>query len=314
MTSRSLPPADPAYPEALRPLAAEGADPPTLWVRGPLPAAMGVAIVGTRQPSEEGALFARELAFALSREGLAVWSGGAVGIDAAAHEGALAAGGVTVMVAGGGLGRPYPAEHRGLYDRVLAAGGTLVARVPDEVAPQPRLFLARNEILAAMTAATVVIEAGFESGARNTAAAARRLGRTLCVVPHPPWSERGKGCTLELLRGAVPIGGAAEVLAALGRPPPLPLPRAPRKPRRRAAPPAQAPLLLPLEPEEPADPAEAAVLAALGEVPRHRDEVQERAGLPGAIVLGALLTLTLRAVVVEGPAGFFRRATHSNEQ
>jgi DNA processing protein len=306
VTSRALPPADPDYPAALLPLAAEGADPPTLWVRGALPAATGVAIVGTRKPSEDGARFAHQLAGDLARQGIAVWSGGAVGIDAAAHEGALAAGGVTVVAAGGGLARPYPAEHRGLYDRVLAAGGALVARVPDEVAPMPRLFLARNEILAAMTAATVVIEAGYESGARNTAAAARRLGRALCVVPHPPWSERGRGCLLELLRGAVPIAGVAEVLLALGRPPPPP---APRKPRRPAPPPAQRALPLPVAPEEPEDPAEAAVLAALDEVPRHRDEVQERAGLPGAIALGALLTLTLRAVVVEGPAGFFRRAT-----
>jgi DNA processing protein len=110
---------------------------------------------------------------------------------------------------------------------------------------------------------------------------------------------------LELLRGALPIGGPAEVLAALGRPPLPPVAR-PRRAKRAAPPAGQA--ALPIA-EEATDPTEAAVLAALDAAPRHRDEVQERAALPGAIVLAALLTLTLRAVVVEGPAGFFRRAT-----
>jgi DNA processing protein len=130
------------------------------------------------------------------------------------------------------------------------------------------------------------------------------------VVPHPPWDERGRGCALELARGAQAVYGPAEVLAALGRPPPPPAPRSPR--RKKRAPSPQAALPLPPAADEPLEPAEAAVLEALGAASIHQDEVCERTGLPGSTVLGALLTLTLRAVVVEGPAGFFRRTAHAS--
>ncbi|MFT3772552.1 MAG: DNA-processing protein DprA [Minicystis sp.] len=311
MTSTILAPADPSYPPALLALGSSERPPPTLWHRGRLPSLPGVAIVGTRNPSEEAIAFTRTLAVALAREGFAIWSGGAVGIDAAAHEATLEAGGITVLVAGGGLNRPYPSQHRNLFDRVLVQGGALVARVPDGTPPLPAHFLARNEVLAALTSATVVIQAGFASGARSTAAAARRLGRALCVVPHPPWDERGQGCAHELARGAVAVAGAADVLAALGRPPPPPAPRPPRRRRQPASTAAapQAVLPLPAFPDMPIDATEAAVLAVIEGSPVHQDEVCERTSLPGSAVVGALLTLTLRAVVVEGPAGFFRRAS-----
>jgi DNA processing protein len=302
--SISLAPGDPNYPSALAALGSSERPPPTLWLRGRMPAPPGVAIVGTRAPSAEAVAFTRGLAGALARQGIAIWSGGAVGIDAAAHEAALEAGGITVLVAGGGLDRPYPPQHRALFGRVLEHGGALVARVPDGTPPMPLHFLARNEVLAALTMVTVVVQAGIESGARSTAAAARRLGRALCVVPHPPWDERGQGCALELVRGAQAIYGPAEVLTALGRPPPPPAPR-----RKKRAPAPQAALPLPPPADEPLEPAEATVLAALGASSMHHDEVCERTGLPGSAVVGALLTLTLRAVVVEGPAGFFRRVT-----
>ena len=308
MSSNSIAAGDPAYPPALAVLGSEGRSPPRIWVRGALPEGPGVAIVGTRQPSAEAVAFTRTLAEALAREGIAVWSGGAAGIDAAAHEAALDAGGVTVLVAGGGLDRPYPPEHHGLFQRVLDQGGALVARVPDGTPPAAPLFLARNEVLAAMTQVTVVIQAGLRSGARSTAAAARRLGRTLCVVPHPPWDDRGRGCALELARGAAAIFDVAEVRAALGRPAPPARPPRERRKRPRELPAAPTlPGLSTAPPAPPFEPAEAAVFAALDAIPRHEDEVCERAGLPGSAVLGALLTLTLRAVVVEGPAGFFRR-------
>jgi DNA processing protein len=305
--STALPPDHPLYPPALRAL-----DAPVLYVRGRLPAGPGVAVVGTRKPSEEARAFTRKLVTDLAAESLAIWSGGAAGIDGAAHEAALDAGGVTVLVAGGGLDRPYPPQHRELFDRVLSRGGALVARVPDGTPPMAPWFLQRNEVLAALTEATVVIEAGLASGARSTAAAARRLGRPLCVVPHPPWDERGRGCAHELSRGAQAVCSAADVLAALGKPPPPPRPRArqARKPRGSAA--ALLPFAVPLPPSPSPEPArlgeeEAAIFAILGAAPAHFDEVCERAGLPARLVTGALLTLTLLSVVVEGPAGFFRR-------
>jgi DNA processing protein len=311
MTSAVLRPGDPTYPPELAALGD-----PVIYLRGRLPTAQGVAIVGTRQPSEEAVGFTRALAGALARQGLAIWSGGAVGIDAAAHEAALDAGGVTVLVAGGGLDRPYPPQHRGLFEQVVARGGALLARVPDGTPPMAPWFLARNEVLAALTVATIVVQAGLKSGARSTAAAARRLGRPLLVVPQAPWDDRGRGCALELSRGAVAVTRAEDVLEALGRDPPPPVRGRSRASRSLAlplegltvaSPPPSAPL--PAD-QDPRTPAEEAVLRALGPVrasARHVDEICEETALGAHEVSGVLLTLTLGAVVVEGPAGFFRR-------
>jgi DNA processing protein len=177
--------------------------------------------------------------------------------------------------------------------------------VPDGTPPTPPGFLQRNLVLAAATQATVVVEAGLQSGARSTAAAARRLGRTLCVVPHAPWDERGAGCALELSWGAVAVTSARDVLAALGRPPPPP--RSPRRRARKARPAPPATLPLPAVTGLAPEGTEGAILANLDDNPRHFDDLCERTGLPAQAVTGALLTLTLGAIVVEGPAGFFRR-------
>jgi DNA processing protein len=331
MGSLVITPTDPGYPGALLALAPEGT-PPSIYLRGALPSRRGVAIVGTRHPTEEAVAFTHALVKDLAAEGLAVWSGGALGIDAAAHEAALASGAPTVVVMGGGLGRPYPKEHAALFDRVVLGGGALLARVPDHVAPMPAGFLLRNELLAALCAVTVVIQAGFRSGARSTAAAARRLGRPLCVVPHAPWDAKGSGCALELALGARAITTAAEVLAAMnGAPPPRPAklkrraptaaPRLPfdlenqakSRPSSRGLPdPPEGPILPgpdavppPLRLEGP----EQGVFAALDTAVRHLDEICERSGEPPRVVMAALLMLTLQAVVVEGPAGFFRQAS-----
>ncbi len=306
MTSTAIPPGHPSYPPALAAIDGPGRPSPVLYLRGRLPAGPGVAVVGTRRPCEAACDFTRALVRGLVAEGLAIWSGGAVGIDAAAHEAALDAGGVTVVVAGGGLDRPYPPQHGALFDRVLAQGGALLARQPDGTRPMAPWFLQRNGVLAALTLATVVIEAGLASGARSTAAAARRLGRVLCVVPHTPWDPQGQGCALELARGALAVTSASDVLAALGRPAPPPrLPKKRSPPKIRSAAPTTLPL--PAVASAPLEPSEAAIFAVLDDTPRHFDEVCERAGQSAQGVTGVLLTLTLGAVVVEGPAGFFRR-------
>ncbi len=321
MASIEILPADPTYPAPLWALVTESeAAPPTLYLRGALPSRPGVAIVGTRAASDEALRFTRELAASLGEAGFSIWSGGARGVDAAAHEGALAARAPTVVVSGGGHAHPYPREHAALFDRVVAAGGALLARVPDDTPPLPGLFLQRNAVLAALTLATVVVEAGIESGARSAAAAARRLGRHLCVVPHAPWSPRGVGCALELASGARPITRAADVIDVLGGPAPPPRRRARRSLRNSS--PAAGTLPLPdaafaprasVSPEKTVQipvmsAAERVVLDALDAHPAHVDEVCERTGLPPRHAVEALLTLTLQAVVVEGPAGLFRRA------
>ncbi len=211
-----LHPTSPDYPLALRALAPPDRPPPVLHLRGVLPRSAGIAVVGRREASEEARAFTRALVHELARAGLSIWSGGALGIDAAAHEAALEAGAPTVVVAGGGLARPYPPAHVPLFDRVLAHGGALLSHLPDLAPPTPPSFIARNRILAAVTGATLVVEAGLKSGARSTAAAARKLGRPLLVVPHPPWSEAGAGCAAELVRGARAITGARGASHARG--------------------------------------------------------------------------------------------------
>lgn len=333
MASRFLCAGDAGYPSALHQSGS-----PKLYLRGVLPRVPGVAIVGKRDASVEATHFARELARALCELGFAVWSGGALGIDAAAHAGALAAHGATVVVCGAGLDMPYPREHEPLYARILQAGGALLARVPDDALPLRHHFLDRNEVLAAATVATVVVEAGVKSGARSTAAHARRLGRPVCVVPHAPWTFRGAGCVAELIAGALPIRGVADVLAAIDGPLPAPQPRR-GSPRRQlslalsprpitgasaatrpgaTAPRANDPACAspPRRPGaaagdenalgRPSSPLEA-VLAALADEPVHVDQVCEMAQLTPSQVAEALLTLTLQAVVVEGPAGLYRR-------
>lgn len=193
--------------------------PAALYVRGVWPQEPGVAVVGTRKPGREAEHFARELGATLARAGLSLWSGGALGIDAAAHEGALEAGGVTVLVAGGALDLPYPACHRGLYARIEASGGALVSLLADGQRPRRWAFLERNRVLAALTIATVVVECPLKSGARSTAAAARQLGRPVWVATQPPWApELALAVREEIRLGATPLFSVDDLLASLGRP------------------------------------------------------------------------------------------------
>lgn len=138
------------------------------------------------------------------------------GIDGAAHRGALSAGGSTIAVLAGGVDRPYPAGHRDLIDRI-AAHGVVVADVPCGSAPTKWRFLARNRLIAALSDATVVVEAGWRSGALNTAHHAAEIGRPLGAVPGPVTSAASAGCH-RLLRevDAVCITGAADVRELCG--------------------------------------------------------------------------------------------------
>jgi DNA processing protein len=283
-----------------------------LYVRGTVPPLGGVAVVGTREPTSEAEAFARRLVTDLCAHGYAIWSGGARGIDRAAHEAALAAGAPTVVVSPSGLERPYPPEHVPLFERVVASGGALISLWPDQAHPFRPRFHKRNQLLAALTLVTVVVQAPFQSGARSTAKAARSFGRPVCVVPHPPWSERGGGCALELTLGGRPVAGAADVVRAAGGPlfsvPARPRP-ASREEKSTTPPPEAEPARRTAAegPETPLDREERALMDVLDSEPRFVDQLCVRSGLPYATVARALLTLTLRAKVVEGPAGHYRR-------
>jgi DNA processing protein len=192
------------------------AKPPDLRVEGELPKGPSVAIVGMRDATPEGQRFAFELARDLSAAGVVVWSGGALGIDSAAHRGALTSGGATVAVLGGGLDALFPPENKGLFADI-ARSGALVSPFRDADTPRPTRFLARNGVLAASTDATIVVECRLKSGALNAAAWCRKMKKPLGAVPHAPWAERGKGCVDLLARKlAVPIASAHHVLAIIG--------------------------------------------------------------------------------------------------
>jgi DNA processing protein len=145
-----------------------------------------------------------------------VVSGGAYGIDGAAHRAALAADGLTVAVLAGGIDVPYPAGHTALLQRV-SEEGLVVTEYPPGLRPQRHRFLTRNRLVAALSGATVVVEAGARSGAANTAAWARALGRGVSAVPGPVTSSASVGCHALLRAGATLVTRADEVLELVGR-------------------------------------------------------------------------------------------------
>jgi DNA processing protein len=203
----------------------ESIPPLALWVRGPLDlAAVGVrsvGIVGSRAATAYGEQVSSEFAFALASAGVVIVSGGAYGIDAAAHRAALAAGGETVLVSAGGLDRPYPPGNAALFARV-AETGLLISESPPGCAPQRRRFLTRNRLIAALSTGTVIVEAAKRSGARNTAAHCLALQRPLMAVPGPIMSPMSTGCHGLIrcdggLGPALLVGSAADVLAVVGR-------------------------------------------------------------------------------------------------
>jgi DNA processing protein len=213
---RLLAPGDEGWP-----LAATPPDPPCAWlfVDGPAPpgAAASVAVVGGRRASPLRRAAARSLGAGLARAGWCVVSGGAVGVDAAAHAGALDTGGRTVVVLGCGLDVPYPRANTGLFARVRAAGGTLVSEHPPRTRPRAANFLPRNRLIAALSAAVVVVEAAEGSGSLSTARAAgsRGAGHVL-VLPGAPWDPGAAGCNQLIRDGAILVRSLTDILEELG--------------------------------------------------------------------------------------------------
>jgi DNA processing protein len=198
----------------------QGRAPLVLWAMGPArldeTAQRAAAVVGTRAATSYGEQVAADLAAGLAEQEVAVVSGGAYGIDGAAHRAALAVEGVTVAVLAGGLDIPYPAGHSGLLHRI-GGNGLLVTEYPPEVRPARHRFLTRNRLVAAFAGAAVVVEAGLRSGAANTAAWARVLGRVVGAVPGPVTSSASTGCHALLRAGAEVVTRAADVVELVGR-------------------------------------------------------------------------------------------------
>ncbi|HTZ15232.1 MAG TPA: DNA-processing protein DprA [Mycobacterium sp.] len=198
----------------------QGKPPLVLWAMGParldVMAQRAAAVVGTRAATSYGEQVAADLATGLGERDVAVVSGGAYGIDGAAHRAALAADSVTVAVLAGGIDIPYPAGHSGLLHRI-GGNGLLVTEYPPGVRPARHRFLTRNRLVAAFAGAAVVVEAGLRSGAANTAAWARVLGRVVGAVPGPVTSSASTGCHALLRAGAEVVTRAEDIVELVGR-------------------------------------------------------------------------------------------------
>jgi DNA processing protein len=280
--ARTLRPGDGPYPGLLATIADR---PRELRVRGDLRGEIRrAAIVGSREPDAYGEELARSIAAGLARAGVSVVSGGARGIDAAAHRGALEAGGHTVAVLGTGVDVPYPAQHRALFAELLDAGGALVSELPDGAQAFKSHFPARNRIISGMSEVVVVVQARVKSGALITADWARSQGRPVLAVPGDARDPLSGGPHALLRSGARLVASAADVLAEMGL----------AEVRAQRALPA-------LSCEG------SALLAALGRKPRHAGEVATAAGLPVGNALAGLLALELEGLCEQRPGHYFLR-------
>lgn len=189
-----------------------------LWVRGQLSAERAIALVGARAASSYGTQIAADWAGELSQAGFAIASGGAFGIDAAAHRGALAAGGITYAFLACGLDRPYPAGNAALLAAVVAQGGAWISEYAPGSVPHRHRFLHRNRLIAASAAAVIVVEAAWRSGALNTVNHAQELLRPVGVVPGPVTSAASSGCHRILREGSGTCVTDAQEAAELAGP------------------------------------------------------------------------------------------------
>jgi DNA processing protein len=283
--ARWLVPGDPEWPTQLDDLGA--ARPFGLWVRGEADlrwaALHSVAVVGARAATGYGVETARSLADGLATAGWSVVSGGAYGIDAAAHRGCLAAAGTSIAVLAGGPDLLQPIGNAALLAQV-ADSGALVGELPCGVRPSRSRLLARNRLVAALSRATVVVEAADRSGTRRTAEDAIRLGRHLMAVPGPVTSALSVGCHRLLREGsAVLVSSAAEVVELVG----------------------------PLDPAATGTEPVGAMAAVLSALPtrggRDLDSLAAATGLSTADLLAELDELHSSGAVTETAAGWRRR-------
>lgn len=203
---------DAAYPRRLRDLR----EPPLfIYVRGDLDTVAfdeSVALVGSRAVTCSQAAMARRLGEDLARAGVATVSGGALGVDAAAHRGCLDAGAPSVAVLAGGVDHPSPRRNSAIFERIIEQGA-LISEYPLGVKPRPYHFQRRNELIAALSCATVVVRARLKSGTMLTARAAASLGRPICAMPGAPDAPLAAGCNQLLVEGAACVRDARDILA-----------------------------------------------------------------------------------------------------
>lgn len=300
--------ADPRYPAAL--LAIED-PPPVLYLQGaarvlatgpgdaPLMLEPGIAVVGSRNPTPQGATNARQFAGALAASGLTIVSGLALGVDGAAHEGALDCGSAdarrpaTIAVVGTGLDRVYPRRHHALARRI-ASEGLLISEYPIGTPPLAANFPRRNRIIAALSQGTLVVEAALQSGSLITARLAVEQGKEVFAIPGSIHSPLSRGCHALIRQGAKLVESAQDVLEELRMPS-----AQPEAPPRASGGHGQ---LLPQDAE-----GDDSLLEALGFDPVSLDALQARTGLDIGRLQALLMALELDGKIGRLPGGLFQR-------
>lgn len=253
-----------------------------------------LALVGSRNPTPQGLANARAFAGSLAQAGRVVVSGMALGIDGAAHEGALDAGGRTIAVVGTGLDRVYPKRHLGLAHRI-AASGLLVSELPLGTPPLAHHFPRRNRIISALSQGTLVVEAALQSGSLITARMALEQGKEVFAIPGSIHAPQSRGCHALIKQGAKLVESAQDVMDELqwtGRLADAPEFIAETQEFARA---------------DSLNGTKNAVLEALGHDPTSLDALMARTGLDAAHLQAQLLTLELADQVARLPGGLFQR-------
>ncbi len=279
---------DARYPGSLLQMA----DPPVLlYVQGDVQALHHprcLAIVGSRNPTPQGETNARQFAHALGQAGVCVISGLALGVDGAAHEGALQAGAPTVAVVGTGLDRVYPKRHLSLAHRIVEARGAIVSEYPLGTPPLSPHFPQRNRIIAGLAQGTLVVEAAVQSGSLITARLAAEQGREVFAIPGSIHSPQARGCHALIRQGAKLVESAQDILEDL----------------QMAAPShADGETAVSSDSSDGSDP----LLGAMGYDPVSLDALQARTGLDTARLQARLLELELQGDVARLPGGLLQR-------
>jgi DNA processing protein len=266
---------DPEYPERL---ACIDQPPPVLYCRGTIKPEdrWSVALVGTRRVTSYGRQVTEQLATYLARNGITVVSGLARGVDGTAHQAVLNNGGRTIAILGSGLDQIYPPEHRALAEKIIENGAIISDYFPD-TPPDAANFPPRNRIIAGLSLATVVIEAGEKSGALITATFAAEQGREVFAVPGPIYAPQSKGTNRLISEGAQPMLSPEDILEALNL--------------KKVDQYKQASLLLPV------DELEEKLLGILDLEPVYIDDIQSRSGYPVEKVAAALTMMELKGMV-----------------
>lgn len=287
-----LTPDQASYPRAL--LELEGAAPP-LFYRGDLEllAMPQIAVVGSRNATPQGIEIAENFAAELSQRGLIITSGLALGVDAAAHRGALAASGLTIAVCGTGLDRVYPARNRELAEGIDRSG-LLISEFPPGTSPRPENFPRRNRLISGLSLGVLVVEAARNSGSLITARQAAEQGREVFAIPGSIHNPLARGCHTLIRSGAKLVESVDDILEEIGGKVGQWLKQAPSP---NATAPAQAPH------------AQQALLDQMGDHPQTVDELVARTGLSVEVLSPILLSLELEGRIATVPGGAVMRVS-----